>query len=1774
MPVNGPKDTHVDFENLPDPEVGPELPEVHVRNREIKGQFVKTDTASFPFLSSAGQNASKLVKDLPEPALEQLRGNVMPSGPAYAQEFQRGGLAQKLRTTKNSFGKPIVPSPTQSKDSARWRTMINHAHNDEYMKEHGISEKSPLARMNRAEVPQSMNRTFFRERARAQGFRGNDDTYSDTEAIGWLEKTKAHVLNAMGRSTKSEHGYFALDMARIMASNVSLKEHEAERNPTPFKDRWQQAQADGSGSRLKVGAEIGEESFAYRDRMPLLTHDGIEAGVKELQELLDPNDDAERHFESVEERQKIVRQFKESCRDYNAAVTARIKARDAQRAAAQNAPLTHLGMPVDLRGEKIAEDFFSDASYALQKESGLAPSETLGEWLWSGVKNLAAVIGSLTVLPLLIPAWRDFVASRFFAAADERDLLAAAFKQQVRDLKHHNQQAAENWVREAYRYNPDDSAKRVMHGLRLEDPHGLFAAFANYSRKEIVDAVKAQLKLSAEADLLEAREDQARRAGVNVDHKAAKVSHQEYYTDDYYLSEIADGIVDGMESALSDALVEQLKQRHDGLMTTTADAFVKASEVQINFIRNRAWDAANKMVGRNLYSNTRNADFNAVLEDQVQYLQDIENDMELAKEGPVAPGMIEGLRGTLDIPEDGPRMQYLETLVEAARAELTAAHEAAVFVSTMLGNADAKGSMLWIDGELDCDALGIGLESGDTIEKSNAAYDEYDGIIQHQSDQLTQRASLLTDELYEELNDMLTNLQSRSANQRHIRRIVIEMDEKIRTATSAEDLENLSEQFKKDVDAHIELIEKTANWGRNANIKEIIASHKERRDETISRLNSTRQLFEVRDAARVEADTIAGKVRAGDLQLDIGLQQIGEAYQPVLEAKAAHEKKWSRYAGIGDRFTDLDREISGKRAQAFMDALQISPENREPIDAALPSIDFLNRAGVLNDSFVTAFRRDLVNNTKAPDKTPTASELASVLKKLGTEDAGKDFVPTKGFFGKFSKEYIHPFDGDRQLNLTLKLLREAGANADELYQAKRNHYDELVRVKLGSVLDDSRLLKMFRSLKLVKRDPRDHDEKLIVLERLFRKLPALFGEQDDSHIKEAFDIARILFFKRPDSLTDEQIAQGVALAERIAEIDSQDRFNSKSIKAKYTESEHKRSAKLQNQIADVFGYGNAEAFDEPERVKDGIDLIISRKSNRRELRSITDRSVRIQSLLNTQQESARNLEGAVLKPLKEFARMLDANATAEDARHLMESEEFREKAHTLENLNRLLMADDKVRDASADAHDNIYMANLEALTRLSRELRDFKPTTMEAGGNRISNRLAMWWNEEKPKDVVQSLRDEGSEDVAKRFMDVRKHLVMLNALGQSEADLSTDLQKLAREREALMTKLQSHRSRQIAMMAVLKEFDRFGGAANDFKLTNDRIRNINKTLAAWGQPGAWDALRDHYNLDANSFSPGLLSKWSADSNGFPADIQNDVDKLKTALAGFEALVTSLEEANSAIAETQLSTANLRSPAEQQRVAEMQKEQLQRVKQTKSTQVFSSLLRHPPEDWSTHPDWRGTTDLAGLSGQRLPEFQTSFSAALTETFPYDTRAGDLIRLLKDIEDFDQEVRAAKTVMIFGMMPSKTTVDKLSAKADALQAAAQKLQPERKAARALKAAKTLEDKNLLDLICAHAAKDVSTYVTRQRTTFEPDEIEVINPYERRSVQVAPVEIEAGPSKAQAATPQKPGRGFMDRFRAGVAEVRDALAPSYETTSSDDMAKGYGDSADLNAHAEKIF
>ncbi|MEM9617987.1 MAG: hypothetical protein AAF936_08515 [Pseudomonadota bacterium] len=1739
----------------------------------LKGTLVNNNTPSYPFIypkQLSNDDAPKNSLELQASPAQQLSGNLKPSAPANAGLFHFGQIKRYLQnTTIRNDESIVIPTRPDTTDTARWKSLLARFSDAQEADSKGFAENSPLARMNTVAAPRGMQRKFFHDHARASKFISADVQYDDKTLKELLELEKQEAVGRIGGYTRSERGFFALERARLAASGVSLKQYqtykEVEDQKTDDqkagdqkaelpKDEDQTAMAhlyeldkhnefmknfrhETLTQQMGAAADHAEGSLDFRDGLNRFTNKGIEAGVRELEFFLDPTHDANSHFGDLKERQKIVQGFRDACKAYNGVIDDRIAARHAQFEKLHDTPLRHLGLPVELRGDAHAKGLLVKARHSIEVQKGWAPDNSFGSWLKGVAKDFLAVAGrylTLGILPLVSSRFRNFANSRLSYDYRMSRIEGGSRQEQARELRIYNRKLAENWVKEQYKIDPDTKIRAGAHIEKLDDPHGLFSAIQNFSRDEIVDGVKTQLRLSAESTLLADREAkakalrEAKQRGVDPGDTDKEVANQDYYIDDFYLSQVAEGIVDGMSDGLYEALNQQVDVREASEATSTANTYVKTIDRRAEMIGNRAWDAVDAMLSGNFYLPTRKTDFDLALKAQEKELADIEFELLLAegedgKGGKIPAGFSSFTDKDVYLPQQGPRLAHLQKTAASTRLELTDAKDAASFIDTFLGGVDKEGSLLWVEAGLYCDQKGLGLESGDTEDACRADFETRRQSLETLQKGLIENYSLLFDEQLLKLDDMITDLQSRAKYQRDIRLAIIDLDGKMRAATTSADLDKLENEFKDNINASIRNIETSAGWSEQSNIEELLQDIKALRSHAVDRLRSTRDVLAANAAANAAARQTIDQIGTGEVSLDIGLGEIDKAFDGIEQQNNAHREKWINFDGIGDKFPLTNDMRSSRRAEALLTALKIDhklpdvsldprdpTEEAETVDARMfiQKVDFLYKAGVLNDRFADGLMQDLKRNTEIKGGVPTFADAVKALAKLGADEAGKNYAPK--FANSIYPDTETEKKADLRLKLTLDLLRQAGVGSDGLLAATRAHYQLVARFALSQTINGA-LQDAFRAVISaetgLRRTPRNLKEQLDSLQFLFNKYPVLFPGKTGREMRDAIGYLQALLYHPDKPLNELQIAKAVTLAEQLAQINSAKKFDPEKIAAAQLQYQREGAAKLQGQIAHAFGFADASAFADGKTVKAAARNAITDAGNQDGLQDLNARSNHVQALVQVHQKTAQLIEGAVLQPLKDFAEQLNESSDAEvttaaDAREVMESPEFLAKAHALENLNRFLAADDNVRrDQSNLNTDNAtYRANLQAMTVLSRELRQFDPETMQAGGNSLTNRVAMWWNEETPDTVAKELRGKGVEKIADKFVTVWKHLRILNALSASNDELSKDMVALADKSNKLLNKVQRHRRNQLAMAAVLTEFEKSGKSADDFKLDKTRIGQIQKRLNEWGQPGAWETLRQDYKLEENSFSQSLLDKWQADNTGLPDDIQDDFDALKEAVANFETLVKTLAASNAAMIGSDIEHGKLPSLEEQQKIAAELEGQLLRVKRTQARAVLPTLLAANAQ-WTNHAAWKGGESAKSLSTLRLGEFSPYFCGQLKQRFRDHPKAVALINLLEQTVEFDSIVRSVKSVLLGAVKPSDDTIAELRDKADKLAKAADpnELNPKPKGmiAQLKSMAKGSEDEIFLDVLAKGFSWDIQSYVAGQMAFIESAQADYLDP-----------------------------------------------------------------------------
>ncbi|WP_299394995.1 hypothetical protein, partial [Pelagibius sp.] len=342
----------------------------------------------------------------------------------------------------------------------------------------------------------------------------------------------------------------------------------------------------------------------------------------------------------------------------------------------------------------------------------------------------------------------------------------------------------------------------------------------------------------------------------------------------------------------------------------------------------------------------------------------------------------------------------------------------------------------------------------------------------------------------------------------------------------------------------------------------------------------------------------------------------------------------------------------------------------------------------------------------------------------------------------------------------------------------------------------------------------------------------------------------------------------------------------------------------------------------------------------------------------------------------------------------------------------------------------IYRANVMAMKELAPRVRGFDPKNLKAGNSTI-NRLVMWWKEETAQDVAKQVLDEKGAEMADRFASVWRHLSMLNALAESNQDLTQDLNDLPRQLATLRTNVRRYLQDQYVALAILKQFKVWGDLKNgsggpmaDFDLKHEEtLRKVQRSLDSWGLPDAWTgfAARNPAIVE-NGITTKVLQNWRSEASGPGAELRSEFDQLNRALDDFEQLIKVVADAQKTMAGTPLDRRNVEQYGAQQVEAKL----LSLLPQ-KAGHHYRRMLNSAAE-WHEHTDWTGPearemhemTPAAFLRALRVGLVTFSQKIESTESgkrLKDEARENDrkwinekLLPLLDQVETFDNDVKS--------------------------------------------------------------------------------------------------------------------------------------------------------------------
>ena len=1660
-----------------------------------------------------------------------------------------------------------LPSQGAVQDRANFQSAKNRMLGTSLLRKKGFQDNSPMARMNANVVPKNFARDFFRDKMRAVGFISPEDEnkYENLTIKEQLRLREAEAQHAIGNSSKEDQGHFAVTMGRLKAQYSSLQEQQkqhaqlkqqAAQDDLPgFGIEYEKHYVDpaSKGDDVIHEAETGKayvlksttvrtyqqemaQAFnvaqANRDELHLLTPDGIQKGKKELAYFLDPKHDPDERFPDKTERQRIVQQFEQWCNEYNDQVRDIIDQRSTRREVMSKNIFQELGMSLEtlggekmqLRGQQAMENYLASRKHTFSDKA----------------KNIVAtaLTGVTLGIALAIPWVRKRVSGQY--AVDEMrraidDATSMSNPEVLHELRGWNRANARDWVEREYAFSLNDKNEHA-HQYKIHDPHGLFAAFGNYTKEELVANLKDQLRLSETA-----------AGGV---------------TDEKYLQEMAEGIFEGLSEGLYNAAEQQLEVRAITQATDDANSWVDLNTMLLRHSCEQAWQLAEEQIDLDASGFGAKERFEARMDSMGRHRESLEQELARYENGVIksdASVQDEALKTGLDkdiyLDKNDPRWQLVSENLAVATTELEAARKSGQLVHAIIGDRSNPQTIKGLQQQLVDDVFDTGIGTALDQQEARARAEEQLNQVRALREQLEKGRNLLTranpeklklgfeaPRQYDKLATALDELEQRIKLHRDWRIGYFGLQEAIAKASTPAQLDKIEQQAARlTQEIHWKLLDDTQEGGR---VDEVVPGLQTHRHWIQDKIKSTRDMMVALDAANAQVDELRDQVR----QKPGTLRQIMAQFDLVANSIAAdelgHSRQFPDLPDIRDKFLPDVAKLQQRRAELFATSLGVNePDQLQP--ETVDKLNALHAVGVLDEYFAEVLKDEVAYRAQKQNQEPGAQHLDAALADL-------DLTPVAGWMSKelddleqlvaspnqeaaplsannpFADDIssanpqpsggvennserlaqrqmaidariqsvmrfnqrLYPNNPDSRLRVSRDMLRAAGLNNDELRAFTQTHYSAEIKNELMTAIAGSELRGALQNIGIENSETFTPEDLLDAVEDLAGKYQTYFTRIGGGDIKNTVNDLRSLLTNN-EPLNDEQILRARALAKTLCTLNPDVDANREVRLAQ----DQQRISILQQRIAGDFGVDPQQAMQQSAVMREAANKAIVDDNNSAPLAEADQQMNSLKALVTVQQESAALVEGAVLAPLREFGQYLQddlkdpSKASAEEIRNVMESKDFRKKAKVLGQVAGLFDAAATVRRKKQrfETDSDIYASKLRAMNQLADQLYRFDSKQIKAKGFTWWNRFERQLYEEPPETVLKDLEANGGKKMADDFVEVWKHLSMLNALGQSKEDIEQGLSALANKRNALLSQIQRHRSNQLVAMALLQEFADSGKPLGEFKLDDEAVNNVQQRLQEWGHGGAWQAYIES-NPDALAgLSEQVLLQWEAGASSLPADIQAELNEFNNQLAGLTALIRSAAATSQSMKGTVLDGDQI-NPDNIDKQAKELDEHLLTVNDTSASRALQRTLAQQAS-WHQHQDWtnaQGQTQ-GDMSAMPLAGFVNGLKEKLTSIksdSKYDAKkVQGLQDALTDLAAFDQQVRIIKELVLCGIVPAETSITEMQQLAAKLKSHAKAIKPGFVAQANLKRTKNTDDKNMLDLLANRLEEDLRNYADSQ-------------------------------------------------------------------------------------------
>ncbi len=1470
-----------------------------------------------------------------------------------------------------------------------YKSALNRIDPQFAVRNRGVDVDSPFYRTSeRTDIHKDMGRAFFHERMRAAGYISPDlrEEYKNLTMEERVTLAHAELKHKIGDMSKSERRAMAVDMARIKACRVATKRHQDDRKNVRMevpdrKDphRW------GMKESIAKAMDGSEKS---RDKFKNLPSRAVKKGLKEIEFWAEPL--------GKEEVAKLKQDFKDWCWEYNTSLEPQIAAREERRTAMSRSVLQELGMPVTLLEAEDAERIADAAEEEFAKARDFS--------LWKSVVASAAnllTFGGAKHLSAWVRRHAENVGTEKNAQKLQSQLNRTIEDRADLYLYEENVQRTKDWVLEQYKFEPEDIRK--FGHEKLFDPLGFYAAIGNFTKEEVIANIREQVARSEGHDL--------NNPPVDSDDPAEHERYLAYKEFERFLEPITAGIFEGMCQALHESAGDQLKLRAIAAATNDADNYVVVSNAMMRLNCEYVW----RQVG-NMFSDyngpVRRAGRLHNIEMSSREVAAIDGDLESSKKDGVIVDPFSGGHGgdgdetqEIMLPVAGARREALVENVKVAKSDIEEAERVAKELNNLFGGSDDPNSMLGMQATLDKALFDLTFDTArpaESLDDVSARYAPFGAKIDALRERAEDVRKLLQPDWQDRLDVMLDDFESQVDNLEDLHRRIVSLEDTLAQAQSARQIDDDSiRRFRREMTLASDRLARTVD-GVGGDPKIVKTCLKTLESGMVSLMKSTRDMYVAAEAAEQRLDQLEHDVKSGKTSLREASQAALGTYGTFMTNHGAYAKATQRRPAFADKFDAMPLQLEAQMARLLPAALGIEMKHDETLSPeAVHTFMDMAAAGVADDVLVDNFKFYI--DRLSEDKDVTLRDVDDTLSMIGApgQGDGAQDRPLRLFASQ-------AFDDkpEAELIFCVRMLRQRGRSEAELRALEHAYFAKAAET---AVVESQESVETARAALSAQAAPAREpaagtgvdDDGIPVIEDYFDRVDPhrVVGSDDDQFVISDVDDAPVTVTNKiiddvvamaPDhplfesvgmdwvrlaaqnlkdllnpEKVDSQPAEDMARARTFARMFGS--VTGKNIGELRTTIQQGQATEIENQIAAQLSFDVKNDLNDAKKMKQVATNAVVDKENAPGMRHLNWRSDNVLKLMHEQRQEAQLVEGAVIKPLKAFAELLDGKnvETPEQVRELLESKQFRSKARVLEQLCRFDDAYSDIED-SDDRGDRsaTYDLNLMALKQIAPDVRGFDPARMEAG-NRFINKMKIWWNEEDPRKTAENVLDDRNRQVAERFENVWAHLKMLNAIAASNDLLVEDLKNLQGQRDALLSKVQLHCQDQLVTLAIMEEFKASGLDLDQFKLDAAAVDNIKDRLQSWGQRSAWDSfITRNEELLEGRLTRQIMDKWQADSVGLPSALKDEYRRLNEALNDFEELIRQYQADGKQFLGTPLDPA----VAGQFDTDEVQGA-VEALPREAAAHTFGDMLSAGAA-WHDHVDWPGAT--AADMRQMTPE----------------------------------------------------------------------------------------------------------------------------------------------------------------------------------------------------------